>query len=190
MPRLSPSEIAERTPPDRYRFADFLRVAAILVVVFGHWLLLIVRVDDGRLAYDVMLDELDWAPWTTWVFQVMPVFFIVGGYANAKSLQGARQNGTRGTDWLRARAMRLYWPVLPLLVVWTGIAAALAAAGASEEAISLSSQVVLVPAAKAQDEVDKTAVTITECYSHTGVVLAALREAESLAPSTVANQPA
>lgn len=34
------------------------------------------------------------------------------------------------------------------------------------------------------------AVAITECYSHTGVVLAALREAESLAPSTVANQPA
>jgi hypothetical protein len=146
MSRLSPAEIEARTPPDRYRFADFLRVAAILIVVFGHWLLLIVRVDDGRLAYDVMLDELDWAPWTTWVFQVMPVFFIVGGYANAKSLRSAREKGTRGTDWLRARAMRLYWPVLPLLVVWTGIAAALAAVGASEETISLSTQVVLVPA--------------------------------------------
>ncbi len=142
----TPEAIEARTPADRYRYADFLRVAAIVVVVLGHWLLLIVRVDDGRLAYDVMFDDAPATQWLTWIFQVMPIFFIVGGYANALSIRSARNKGTRGTDWLRARAMRLYWPLLPLVAVWTLLAAALFTLGTPTDVVSLTSQVVLVPA--------------------------------------------
>jgi peptidoglycan/LPS O-acetylase OafA/YrhL len=143
---LTPEEANARTPADRYRYADFLRVAAILVVVFGHWLLLIVRVDDGRLAYNAMLDEAPATKWLTWAFQVMPIFFIVGGYANALSLRSAQAKGTRGTDWLRARALRLYWPLLPVVVVWTLLGMALTVFGKTTDAVSLTTQVVLVPA--------------------------------------------
>lgn len=146
MPRLTPQEIDARTPPDRYRYADFLRVASILVVVFGHWLLLVVTVREGKLGFETMLDRVAWTRWLTWAFQVMPVFFMVGGYANALSLDGARRKGTRGTDWVRARALRLYWPLLPLLAVWLLLAVALVALGTPTDVVSLSTQVVLVPA--------------------------------------------
>ncbi len=146
MTRLTPDEVNTRTPADRYRYADFLRVAAIVVVVFGHWLLLIVRVDDGRLAYNAMLDEAPATKWLTWAFQVMPIFFIVGGYANALSLRSAKERGVRGTDWLRARALRLYWPLLPLVVVWTLLGMALTVLGKTTDVVSLTTQVVLVPA--------------------------------------------
>lgn len=146
MPRLTAEEIDARTPADRYRYADFLRVASILVVVFGHWLLLVVTVRDGKLAYDVMLDRLPWTQWLTWLLQVMPVFFMVGGYANALSLESATRKGTRGTDWVRARALRLYWPLLPLLATWLVLSVALVALGTPTDVVSLSTQVVLVPA--------------------------------------------
>lgn len=146
MPRLTPEEIDARTPPDRYRYADLLRVASILVVVFGHWLLLVVTVREGKVSYETMLDHVPWTRWLTWVFQVMPVFFMVGGYANALSLDSASRKGTRGTDWVRARALRLYWPLLPLLAVWLVLALALVALGTPTDLVDLSTQVVLVPA--------------------------------------------
>lgn len=146
MPRLTPEEIDARTPPDRYRYADLLRVASILVVVFGHWLLLVVTVREGKLAYDTMLDVVPWTRWMTWVLQVMPVFFMVGGYANALSLHGAAGKGVRGTDWVRARALRLYWPLLPLIAVWLVLTVGLVALGTPTDVLSLSTQVVLVPA--------------------------------------------
>lgn len=146
MAHLTPEEIDAQTPPERYRFADFLRVASILVVVFGHWLLLIVTVRDGDLAFDHMLGAVPETRWLTWVFQVMPIFFMVGGYANAISLSGAKGKGLRGTDWLRARAMRLYWPLLPLLAVWVVLATLLVYLGTPTDVVTLMTQVVLVPA--------------------------------------------
>lgn len=146
MARLSAEEIDARTPPERYRFADFLRVASILVVVFGHWLLLIVTVRDGELAFDHMLSAIPATRWSTWVFQVMPIFFMVGGYANAISLSGAAEKGTRATNWVRARAMRLYWPLLPLVAIWVIMAGVLVYLGTPTDVVTLMTQVVLVPA--------------------------------------------
>ncbi|HSK37961.1 MAG TPA: hypothetical protein VLA80_14615 [Actinomycetota bacterium] len=41
-------QVAGATPVDRDRFADLLRVASILVVVAGHWLMAVVVWRDGR----------------------------------------------------------------------------------------------------------------------------------------------
>lgn len=68
------------TPESRNRVVDFLRAAAITVVVLGHWTIIAVDADGGILPHGV----LDGAAWThplTWVFQVMPIFFLVGGYS-------------------------------------------------------------------------------------------------------------
>ena len=59
--------------------------------------------------------------WITWVFQVMPLFFVVGGVGNAAALDAARERGTPLTAWVRARSVRLARPALPLLVLWAGV---------------------------------------------------------------------
>lgn len=72
---------AERTPESRNRYADFLRAVSIGAVVIGHWLMLAPFFEQGQLQFDHVLHIVPWAVWLTWVFQVMPVFFMVGGYS-------------------------------------------------------------------------------------------------------------
>ncbi len=109
----------------RNRYADLLRVAAIAGVVLGHWLLVSITYGNGRLSGRDALLYVSWGRWVTWLFQVMPVFFLVGGYANAVSWAAHHQQGLTWTAWVRRRAMRLLWPATGYVTV-----AALAAAGA------------------------------------------------------------
>lgn len=98
------------------------RAVAIVVVVVGHWLAASIwRQPDGEIA---LLNSLQWIPyaaWVTWIVQVMPIFFLVGGYANARALHRVFEGGERRRDWITARARRLFTPVVPLLVVWTAL---------------------------------------------------------------------
>ena len=142
---MTAAEIDRLTPPDRNRYADLLRLAAIVVVVAGHWLMAVLLVRDGRLSGAHLLTEVPATQWLTWVFQVMPLFFFVGGYANATAWSSAEGRGTRYADWVRGRAHRLLSPVVPLLAAWVPLAALLAAAGAPPDLLRMATQVVIVP---------------------------------------------
>lgn len=137
--------LAEETPDDRNRVADLLRVVSILVVVFGHWLMAAVTIADGELVPGHLLILADWTHPLTWVFQVMPVFFLVGGYSNALSWRSARRRNESYGTWLRARLRRLILPVVPLLVVWGGVGWLALRAGMDWTMLQLASQVALVP---------------------------------------------
>ena len=123
-------ELAAATPGTRNRVVDLLRAAAIVVVVLGHWLMAAVVVRGGELVPGHLLGLATWTHPLTWVFQVMPVFFLVGGYANACSWRSARGRGMPYAAWLRARLRRLLVPVVPLLLAWL-VAASVATRPAS-----------------------------------------------------------
>jgi len=95
---------------DRNRCADLLRVCAIGAVVLGHWLLVSVTYRGGQLSGSDALLSISWARWVTLVLQVMPVFFLVGGYVNARSWTVRHEQGETWTDWVRRRTMTLMWP--------------------------------------------------------------------------------
>jgi fucose 4-O-acetylase-like acetyltransferase len=114
---------------ERNRYADLLRVVAIGGVVYGHWLLISVTYRNGQLSGGDALDYVQWGRWVTWAFQVMPVFFLVGGYANAGSWTAHHASGESWTVWVRDRAMRLWWPTALFLVVAVLAVAAAEAAG-------------------------------------------------------------
>ncbi|MGA7226590.1 MAG: acyltransferase [Acidimicrobiia bacterium] len=137
--------MAEATPPDRNRVVDLLRACSILVVVFGHWLMAAITVEDGNLIPRHLLILADWTHPLTWVFQVMPVFFLVGGYANGLSWRSARRRGETYGGWLRARLRRLALPVVPLLLFWTAGGWLALRLGLDWETLQLASQVALVP---------------------------------------------
>ena len=138
-------DLAAATPASRNRVVDLLRAAAILVVVLGHWLLAAVVVRDGELVIGHLLDLATWTHPLTWVCQVMPVFFLVGGYSNALSWRAAVRRGDTYAGWLRARLRRLLTPVVPLLLVWLVAASAAHAAGVPGSTVRTASQVALVP---------------------------------------------
>ncbi|MBL7502636.1 acyltransferase [Frankia sp. CNm7] len=116
-------ERAERTPPSRDRYIDLLRSIAIILVVVGHWLASVIDYDRrGELTGHSALESLPWAYPITWLVQVMPLFFIVGGYANGASLTSNHRRGGDTATWLRNRAGRLVPPTTTLLVVLAGSA--------------------------------------------------------------------
>lgn len=112
---------ADQTPRSRERVIDLLRGLAIIAVVLGHWSVIAVGYDqDGQLTARSALPDLLWAHPLTWIAQVMPLFFLVGGYANAASLSSARRRGRDVTEWLLQRAGRLIRPTTALVLVMAG----------------------------------------------------------------------
>jgi fucose 4-O-acetylase-like acetyltransferase len=101
----------------RNRYADLLRVVAIGGVIYGHWLVVSVTYAGGRMSGVDALDYVEWGRWVTWLFQVMPVFFLVGGYVNAQSWMAHHAAGETWTQWVRDRVLRLLWPTAVYLVV-------------------------------------------------------------------------
>ena len=138
-------EMAAKTPEERNRYVDFLRAVSILMVITGHWLIVALQYQDGALIPGDLLVMQPRTQWLTWLFQVMPIFFIVGGYANAVSLESARRKDIGYAGWLAARLHRLVTPLLVLLLGWTLLAVVLRIAGVSGDVIRLASRAALIP---------------------------------------------
>jgi surface polysaccharide O-acyltransferase-like enzyme len=126
-------------PPPRELSADLYRVLAVVVVVVGHWLLAAVTYHGGRFGYDEVLADLPWTQWLTWIFQVVPVFFVVAGYANAASWTRWHAGGGRRGDWLRHRAAGILGPTSAYvaLMVALVVIAGLVGVGPSQLAIPM-----------------------------------------------------
>ncbi|MEA2433867.1 MAG: hypothetical protein QOG54_1324 [Actinomycetota bacterium] len=122
--RVKPSisEMVKATPQSRDRFVDLLRALSIVVVVFGHWLAAVVYWDGHTLRGTSALDEISWAWMLTWVLQVMPLFFFVGGFSNSVSIASMRKRGATYGDFLRSRIERIMRPTLVFVGAWVVIA--------------------------------------------------------------------
>ena len=110
---------ADATPVSRKRSVDFFRAVSMGVVAVGHWLgMVMVRDSDGELITGNALELVPSLWWITWVGQVMPLFFFVGGFASASSLLSADRKGTRPQDWVAQRLRRMTAPAAVLGVFW------------------------------------------------------------------------
>lgn len=138
------SELADRTREDRNRYADFLRVLAIAAVVMGHWLVIDVQLVDGLPVGTNVLTEAPWTHWGTWVFQVIPLFFLVGGYANSVSWRAHRDREEDWASWLRRRSLRLIWPTGLFIAAGLALVPLAVWLGAPEELVSEAAWVVTI----------------------------------------------
>ena len=138
-------QLAEQTPPERNRYVDFLRALSILFVITGHWLVATFYFSDGEMSAGKLTQISPDTQWLTWVFQVMPIFFIVGGYANGVSLESAKRKGTDYAGWLAGRLNRLVTPLLMLVLFWGAFSAILHFAGVSGPNLRAGSRAALIP---------------------------------------------
>jgi hypothetical protein len=129
--RLSPSEAARLTPAGRNRAVDLYRALAMIVVAVGHWLGMVVVLRDGEIDGGNLLDFSPEYGWITWIGQVMPLFFFVGGFASATSLVSAERRGARPADWVATRLHRMVTPAAALGAFWVAALAVAAALGGS-----------------------------------------------------------
>lgn len=145
VPRLTAAGMAAATPVGRERFVDLLRAGSLAVVVLGHWLMAVVSYSDGRFRGDNLLLLEPWTQWLTWVLQVMPIFFLVGGFANAASWTSARRDGVGYGEWVAGRARRLGRPAAAFAVVWASLAVLLRLVGVEGDVVTFAGSVVGIP---------------------------------------------
>jgi hypothetical protein len=136
---LAPSAVAAATPRSRERYVDVLRVFSLAVVMLGHWLMAVVEWRDGRLVAGNILEAAPAAQWLTWMFQIMPVFFLVGGFSNTASWTAAGRDGRGYGAWLGSRLTRLVRPVLAFVAVWSTAVVALTVAGVAPATVRAGS---------------------------------------------------
>ncbi len=107
--------------PNRNVYIDFMRAFSLLVVVAWHWVFTIVLwEDDGPHATNpIGFTTGLWA--VTWLLQVMPLFFYVGGYSHLVAWERAQLKGERLGRFVGRRIQRLAVPALALLVVWAAL---------------------------------------------------------------------
>ncbi|MGX1883188.1 acyltransferase family protein [Streptomyces sp. NPDC055287] len=118
-------ELADRTPAGRDRYTDLLRVASLGTVVAGHWLMAAVSADGGVGNLLAVVPELQVL---TWMLQVMPVFFFVGGFSHALSYRSLRRKHPGAAVYsvfVRARLQRLLRPTMVFVLVWGAAALAI-----------------------------------------------------------------
>src|SRR5262245_55744416 len=118
----STQELADATPTSRDRYVDLLRVVALAVVMLGHFFMLAVVVEpDGAVEVTNALTQLPRAQWFTWVLQVMPVFFAVGGFSHSTGWASVQRHGGGYADFMAARVERLLRPTLVFVAIGTAV---------------------------------------------------------------------
>jgi surface polysaccharide O-acyltransferase-like enzyme len=110
------------TPAGRDRTVDLMRAVSIAVVVFWHWAGSVTHPRDGQIVMPNPIDQVPLLWLATWIGQVMPVFFLVGGFANLAAWDRAAGNAQA---FLRPRLTRLLRPTAVFLAVWAVLETAL-----------------------------------------------------------------
>lgn len=119
---MQPPSTAPARPSSRDEFIDLVRAFSLLVVVMWHWVFTIVVWRPAGPSASSPLAFTDQLWLLTWLLQVMPLFFFVGGYAHLQLWTKVRAAGGGYLAFVYGRAKRLLVPSLFLLAVWGGIA--------------------------------------------------------------------
>lgn len=148
-PTTAPGQIGalvDATPPERDRVVDLLRAGSIAVVVLWHWTFSLThRTDAGALTMPNPIGDVRLLWLATWLLQVMPVFFLVGGYSNLAGWTAGRRDGRSAGTFLRGRLERLGRPTAALVAVWVVADVVLRATGVTETSVLRWGVVVFVP---------------------------------------------
>lgn len=111
-------ELVAKTPSTRDRTVDFLRAASICAVVFGHWFIGLIYWQRGVIGVHSAVGVTAGMWLGTWFFQVMPIFFFVGGFSNLVTLDAFHRRGESNWAFVRSRMWRLLRPSLVFLGAW------------------------------------------------------------------------
>lgn len=101
--------------PVRDPYPDALRACALLVVVFGHWIATLPRLEGGTLVgADHLLALWPAAGLLTWLVQVVPLFVFVSAAVSAQGVSRRLQQG-RQAHWWAGRALGMARPTVTYL---------------------------------------------------------------------------
>lgn len=111
-----------RKPSPRDPSIDVIRSICLVVVVALHAFMVGVSVGPNGPVLENALDGEAWFPSITWLVQIMPLFFIAGGFSSISQWRAMLARGDTAGDYIRGRLVRLIVPAVVLVgVVGAGL---------------------------------------------------------------------
>ncbi|WP_244631902.1 MULTISPECIES: acyltransferase family protein [unclassified Microbacterium] len=102
---------------------DFVRALCVVGVVVLHSIMVGVTVSDGGPVFDNASDGTGWIAPLSWLLQVMPLFFVIGGFSGLLAHRRMRERGGTAVGFVAGRVHRLLRPaVFTIAVVGVGLA--------------------------------------------------------------------
>ncbi|GAB3618720.1 hypothetical protein GCM10027416_32770 [Okibacterium endophyticum] len=139
--RPAPKPSAAVTVPTagiRDRSIDLVRAGCLIVVVALHAMMVGVTMGDSGPVFENAIADTDWFPAASWFLQMMPLFFIAGGFSSITGWQRARATGATPASFVAGRLHRLLMPAI-VVIGAVGVALlALSAAGVSAEMVAIA----------------------------------------------------
>ncbi|MFC0197586.1 acyltransferase, partial [Microbacterium arthrosphaerae] len=124
--------------PGRDRAVDLVRVFCVIGVVVLHAIMVGVTVTGSGPSFVNASDGTAWIVPVSWALQVMPLFFIVGGFAGATAFRRSRARGGAAARFVAGRVHRLLLPAAVTVGVAGALLGLLAAAGIPADLVALA----------------------------------------------------
>jgi peptidoglycan/LPS O-acetylase OafA/YrhL len=140
----TPSPVPSRVPasggPARVRDAsvDVARAWCLVVVVGLHALMVGVSIADGAPVLENAMDGWGGFAALTWLAQVMPLFFVLGGFSSATQWARLRERGVPPHRYLAMRLRRLLPSALGAMGATAMVLAALVVAGVPDDVVAIA----------------------------------------------------
>ncbi|MEJ1086964.1 acyltransferase family protein [Microbacterium sp. Mu-80] len=114
---------------------DLVRSLCVLGVIVLHALMVGVTVTAGGPVFENAGESGGWLTPTSWLLQVMPLFFVIGGFAGITAL---RRGGIDPARFAAARLHRLLRPAIVVVAAVGVLLLALAQAGVPAEIVGIA----------------------------------------------------
>lgn len=130
---------AIRPPSTRDGSVDAVRAVLLGIVVLLHAFMVGVgRDESGTPLLENAMEHWAGFPALTWVVQIMPLFFVLGGFASFTQWTRLRERGTTASDYIAARVRRLLIPAGAAISAIAVFLAALVMTGVPPEVVSVA----------------------------------------------------
>lgn len=118
-----PPTAPTRAPSGRDPVIDLVRALSVIAVLLLHGMQMGVTVGPSGTVLEYATVGAVWYAPVTWILQVLPIFFVIGGFSGMLAFRRLRDRGGTATDYVVGRVHRL---LLPAVVTISVVAVALA----------------------------------------------------------------
>lgn len=136
----APHTAAPTPPPRASRDTgiDLVRALCVLGVVLLHAIMVGVTIGDSGPIFANASDGTWWITPLSWVLQVMPLFFVIGGFSGLLAYRRSRLRGGTATDFVAGRLHRLFRPAVFTIAVVGSALAVITVLGVPAELIAVA----------------------------------------------------
>lgn len=103
--------------PHRDRSIDLVRAVLLVIVVALHAFMVGVSNGPEGIVLGNATEGQDWFVPVTWFVQIMPLFFLIGGFSSITHWRRMREKGHSSSDYVISRMQRLVIPGVVLAAV-------------------------------------------------------------------------